>query len=51
MSDGSIRRVIATENAEYRPRWSPTEGRLPTRPPGAASPTSKRRWRTRMCGW
>lgn len=23
VSDGSIRRIIATENAEYRPRWSP----------------------------
>src|SRR4030095_5445532 len=22
-SDGSIRRITATENAEYRPRWSP----------------------------
>ncbi len=50
VSDGSIRRITATENAEFARAGRRTERRLPTRPPDAASPTSKRRWRTRMCG-
>ena len=51
VADGAIRRLTATESAEYRPRWSP-DGKT-HRVPGhasAASPISRRRWRTRTCG-
>ncbi len=49
-STGEMTRLTATENAEYRPHGHPMERPSLTKPPSAASPILRPRWRTRTSG-